>query len=392
MPSDSIPAFDSPSHNQPSTGPADQALEQCLRDLVTEPMTETAVSDQSQRDKSHQFLATQLLSQTWQVQAFGLTPDRAAARVEQRLQRLRALHPILSQFCQTQLGWSSYSLVHCWQLWLPLAEQLLIWQDDLQRPLIQGILGGQGTGKTTLTRLLATILSQLGRSVAYLSIDDLYKTYAERQQLQRLDPRFSWRGPPGTHDVELGLNLLQQLRQSQFPVAIPRFDKSLHGGAGDRTQAERIERADILLFEGWFVGVRPIDPARFATAPSPIVTAADREFAQTVNRQLQAYLPLWDLLDRWLLLYPTNYRFSQQWRWQAEQQMQAAGRTGMSAAAVNEFVEYFWRALHPELFVKPLLGSEAVDLVVELGESHQIGAIYCPRAEASAGSRARSSC
>lgn len=352
-------------------------------------------SDRIGHCEAHQYLEADLLRQTWQVQAFSLTPDQAAARVEQRLQRLRALHPVLTQFCQTQFGWSSYSLTQCWQLWLPLAEQLLLWQNALRRPLIQGILGGQGTGKTTLTRILAAILSQCGKPVAYLSIDDLYKTYSERQQLQRLDPRFSWRGPPGTHDVELGLHLLLQIRQGQFPVAIPRFDKSLHNGAGDRTQPEIMDRAEIVLFEGWFVGVHPIDPARFATAPPPIITAADREFAQTVNHQLQAYLPLWALLDRWLVLYPTDYRFSQQWRWQAEQQMQAAGRGGMSAAAVKEFVEYFWRALHPDLFITPLLESEAVDLVITLDEGHQIEAVYSPGADSAsskAGPTAPKSC
>ncbi len=365
---------------QPTSDPAKrqaaQHLEQCLRDLAFEAGAAGADLNESRR-----FLVADLLSQAWQVRGFGLTAAKAAELVEQRLHRLSTLHPVLSQFCQDQFGWPNYSLTHCWELWLPLAEQLILWQNVLQRPLIQGILGGQGTGKTTLTRILAAILSQMGRQVAYLSIDDLYKTYAERQQLQRFEPRFSWRGPPGTHDVELGLAVLQRFHQGQFPVAVPRFDKSLHDGAGDRTQPERVAQADIVLFEGWFVGVRPIDSGQFTQAPPPIVTAADREFAQMVNHQLQDYLPLWDLLDRWLVLYPTNYRFSQQWRWQAEQQMQATGRSGMSAAAVGEFVEYFWRALHPELFIKPLLQSEAVDLVVELGSHHQIEAIYCPGVE-----------
>jgi D-glycerate 3-kinase len=360
-----------------------QTLEQRLHDWVVG-------AKGASLDESRQWLEAELLSQAWQVQAFNLTSERAAQRVEQRLQQLKRLHPNLSQFCQTQFGWSAYSLTHCWQLWLPLAEQIQLWQTALQRPLIQGILGGQGTGKTTLTRILALILSQMGQAVAYLSIDDLYKTYAERQQLQRLDPRFSWRGPPGTHDVETGLTVLQQFRQGEFPVAVPRFEKSLHGGAGDRIQPDLIAQVDIVLFEGWFVGLRPIDPGQFAEAPAPIVTAADREFAQTVNGQLQNYLPLWDLLDRWLVLYPSDYRFSQQWRWQAEQQMQAKGQTGMSAAAVGEFVEYFWRALHPDLFVKPLLQSAAVDLVIELDQDHQIEAIYDPSARA--GSSAAKSC
>jgi D-glycerate 3-kinase len=298
--------------------------------------------------------------------------------VEQRLQQLQRSYPELEQLGQ-QFGWSHCPIMLLWHLWLPLAEQIAHWRSSLKRPLIQGILGIQGTGKTTLTLILSKILVQMGFQVCSLSIDDLYKTYAERQDLQQADPRFRWRGPPGTHDLELGLQVLQQLRQSQFPVALPRFDKSLHQGAGDRVEPQWITSADIVLFEGWFVGVRPIAPAIFETAPSPIETAADRAFALEINRHLQDYLPLWQLLDRLIVLHPSDYRFSQQWRQQAEQQMIATGRTGMSDAEISEFVTYFWRSLHPELFIPPLLQNhEQVDLVIEIGADHNPQRVYCP--------------
>ena len=49
-----------------------------------------------------------------------------------------------------------------WNLWLPLAMQLASYRQQLGRPLIQGILGGQGTGKTTMSVILTLILSQSG--------------------------------------------------------------------------------------------------------------------------------------------------------------------------------------------------------------------------------------
>jgi D-glycerate 3-kinase len=102
-----------------------------------------------------------------------------------------------------------------WNLWLPLAMQLSTEKQSLNRPLIQGILGGQGTGKTTLCQVLRLILGKLGYSTVSLSLDDLYKTYADRQQLQKADPRLIWRGPPGTHDIDLGISVLDKLRRSQ---------------------------------------------------------------------------------------------------------------------------------------------------------------------------------
>lgn len=310
--------------------------------------------------------------------AFGITPDQVSEALEQRWHWLRSVYPGLDRFCRTTLGWQGCPLKWLWDLWLPIAIQIAEQQQAAGRTLVQGISGGQGTGKTTLALILAEILNQMGRRTCRLSIDDLYKTYAERQQLQHSDPRFRWRGPPGTHDVDLGLRVLYQLRHSSESVALPRFDKSAHSGAGDRTAPEFVTGADILLFEGWFLGARPIDPVAFDTAPPPIVTAADRAFAREINQRLSEYLPLWEQLDRLILLYPSDYRLSQQWRQQAEQQMIASGKSGMSDREIHEFVEYFWRSLHPQLFIAPLLQDAAhIDLVIEISADHSPEKVYC---------------
>jgi D-glycerate 3-kinase len=295
--------------------------------------------------------------------------------------QVQTLYPIVQQFCRQTLGWEACPVELLQEVWLPLATQIRDWRQSLSRPLIQGILGGQGTGKTTLAAILTLILNHWGFQVCALSLDDLYKTYADRLQLQQREPRFRWRGPPGTHDIELGLLVLQKLRQPEFsqPIALPRFDKSAQNGSGDRTQPEMVTSVDIVLFEGWFVGVRPIDPAAFATAPPPIMTEADRAFAQDVNTQLRAYLPIWDQLDRLIVLYPSDYRLSQQWRREAEQRMIASGKSGLSNAEIDEFVEYFWRSLHPALFIQPMLqDSTHVDLVIEIDAAHRPTAIYVP--------------
>jgi len=273
-------------------------------------------------------------------------------------------------------------LLSLWKLWLPLALNLVASRQQVNRPFIQGILGGQGTGKTTLATVLQLILNRLGYRTLTLSLDDLYKTYAERQRLQQNDPRFIWRGPPGTHDVELGIELLDQLRQPQpnSPIMVPRFDKSAWRGAGDRTTPEQVENVDVVLFEGWFVGVRPIDPTLFdGPTPAPIDTASDRTFARDMNERLKDYLPLWDRLDRLMVLSPTDYRLSQQWRRQAEQEMIATGKSGMTDLQIDRFVEYFWKSLHPELFITPLTrNSTYLDLVVEINPDHTPNEIYRP--------------
>ncbi len=326
-------------------------------------------------------LQFQLLADPRRAAAFDLTPETCGDRLEQRLHLLQATYPTLDHQCRTQFGWQGCPLHPLWQLWLPLAEWLAEQRRSRCQLFTQGILGGQGTGKTTLTAVLSTLLNAQGFQVCNLSLDDLYKTYRDRQQLQRDNPRCRWRGPPGTHDIDLGMTVLQQLRQTNRTesIAIPRFDKSAHAGAGDRTQPELISGADIVLFEGWFVGVRPIAEAAFEHAPPPIVTAGDRAFARHCNLRLRDYEPLWDCLDALIVLHPVDYRLSRQWRQDAERQMRASQGTGMSDAEVDQFVDYFWRSLHPELFITPLAHNPCrTDLVVEIQADHTPGAVYRP--------------
>lgn len=259
-----------------------------------------------------------------------------------------------------------------WRIWFPLAWHIALKKAQKSSPIIQGILGLQGTGKTTLAIILRLILTTLGYHTVTLSIDDLYKTYEERQQLQQEDSRLIWRGPPGSHDVDLGTELLDNVREGKCPISIPRFDKSALQGSGDRATPEMIDqKIDILLFEGWFVGVEPIPESAFNSPPAPIITEADRQFALDNNRRLEAYLPLWHRLDGLILLSPVDYRLSQQWRKQAEQKMIAQGKSGMSEEEINQFVEYFWRSLHPELFITPLITRKrGVDVVIEIDANH----------------------
>ncbi len=277
-------------------------------------------------------------------------------------------------------------------IWSQLAQDIANWHSisnfpgDKVQPLIVGILAGQGTGKSTLVCLLRQILKdEFGLSAVCLSLDDLYLPYADRLQLQAQDSRMVWRGPPGTHEIDLGLTLLRQIRAQQFPVFIPQFDKSLQNGAGDRTTSLEIHAADIVLFEGWFVGCRPVSSVQIDQAPPPIVTKADRDFAKDMNFALHEYQLLWQEIDRLILLNPVDYRLSIQWRQEAETKLRSPQNPGMSDAEIVEFVEYFWKSLHPELFILPLLNEpqlnepEWVDRVIDIAANHSPIQIYTPR-------------
>jgi len=325
-----------------------------------------------------QQLESLCLTDRQRAKAFNIDLGNATNVLKNRGEVLEKVYPKLSLI--NNLSKQENFLGNIWNLWLPLAINLAENRQVLNRPLIQGILGSQGTGKTTLATILKLILAELGYTTLSLSLDDLYKTYAERKVLQQKDPRLIWRGPPGTHDVELGISILDKLRNnSKQPIAIPRFDKSAFEGAGDRTQPEPVKNIDIVLFEGWFLGVYPIDVKAFENPPSPIVTASDRQFALEMNEKLKEYLPLWERIDNLMVLWPVDYRLSMLWRKQAEQEMRTKTKSGMSDAETEEFVKYFWKALHPELFIKSLINdTNLIDLIIEIQPNHETGKVYKP--------------
>ena len=111
------------------------------------------------------------------------------------------------------------------EYWRPLAEEIACCL-AAKRPLLVGINGEQGSGKTTLCRFLELLLAQRGHTAVTLSLDDLYLPRAERERAAGdHHPLFVTRGVPGTHDVELAMAILDRVLAGR-PVDLPIFDKA----------------------------------------------------------------------------------------------------------------------------------------------------------------------
>ena len=96
------------------------------------------------------------------------------------------------------------------------------------------MLGVQGAGKTTFGELFAEIAAVNNKKIVSVSIDDFYLPFEDRQKLKSIDSRFSRRGPPGTHDVDMLENVIQNFIDNKLPIETPVFEKHLHKGEGDR--------------------------------------------------------------------------------------------------------------------------------------------------------------
>lgn len=193
-------------------------------------------------------------------------------------------------------------------------------------PLFVAVQGPQGSGKTFLTTQLREALTAPPHSlsVVVLSIDDLYLPHGQLVAVAQAFPEnrlLQGRGQPGTHDVKLGSEILARLKRindgkAGEAVHIPRFDKSLHGGEGDRVQdGVTVEGpVDVVILEGWCVGFYPstreeID-RRFdhpvAGLPEDFFPARGfrKEDVLDINERLKELARWWPYFDVFIQVHP----------------------------------------------------------------------------------------
>jgi len=239
--------------------------------------------------------------------------------------------------------------------YLPLFFHLYKQVTRNARPgFIAGINAPQGGGKSTLTSYLVQLFDWSGLNAVTLSIDDFYLTRAEQIRLatEHTDnPYLQQRGYPGTHAIKLGADVLTQLKHP-LPgqaLALPRYDKSRHGGQGDRAEPSLWPTVqlpvDVVLLEGWMLGFRPVSAE----------SIEDPKLAR-INTLLQPYEHWHRLLDSFIHICPDDPAYVVDWRSEAEERMKAKGLPGMSAAEVRAYAEKFlpaYRLYVPQLVVNP---------------------------------------
>ncbi|MBD9479525.1 kinase [Pseudoxanthomonas sp. PXM02] len=247
-----------------------------------------------------------------------------------------------------------------------VAEALAAARALTPRTPVFAISGLQGSGKSTLAAQIATRAETDGLRVAVLSLDDLYLTRDQRGQLSRdVHPLLATRGPPGTHDVALGCEVLDALRAGD-DVALPRFDKLADDRAQDAWTQVR-GRVDLVLFEGWCLGAVAEDEAALATPLNALERDedADGRWRRYCNAALrQDYPALWARIDALWFLQPPGFDIVRTWRWQQEQAMVARdpARGGMDRAQLDRFIQHYERTSRHLLATLPATADRVIGL------------------------------
>lgn len=241
-------------------------------------------------------------------------------------------------------------------------------------PLVVGVCGSQGSGKSTVCKLLTTRFAQAGLKVANLSLDDLYLPLAERVTLAKhVHPLLRTRGVPGTHDTKLGVHTLNALGHGGN-VPLPRFDKSIDDRR-PKAEWDCVQGpVQLVLFEGWCVGARPqtlasLEPPANALEANEDV---DGRWRRYVNDALGGeYQRLFGKIDFLVLLAAPSFDVVLKWRTQQEHELraQSGDKSGvMSDAALARFIQHYERLTRHILIEMP----GRADLVIRLSSERTV--------------------
>lgn len=209
---------------------------------------------------------------------------------------------------------------------LPLAQAINSHHNSANRPIVIGIHGAQGSGKTTLAALLVMLLKSVHQKQAVdVSLDDFYLTRAERERLATtVHPLLKTRGVPGTHDVGLAVDTLRALTHHHGQVAIPRFNKATDDRFDQHDWTQQHGPTDVVIIEGWCLGASAQSDTQL-TSPVNTLEAeedADAIWRNYVNQQLRLNYPaLFDCIDVWVMLKPPDFSCVFDWRMEQEDKL-----------------------------------------------------------------------
>lgn len=253
-----------------------------------------------------------------------------------------------------------------------VARVLAMAQASPGQPPVFGIAGLQGSGKSTLAKQLVVEGKAQGLGVVAVSLDDFYLNPRERLALAAaIHPLLATRGPPGTHDLALACRTLDALRRLPIratpgvePLRLPQFDKRSDRRLPPSRCPGVAQRPDLIVFEGWFLGVSPQSADALVAPVNTLERDEDRDGAwrRFCNEALAHYAPLWCRIDRLLFLHGPGFEVVPDWRWQQEQALATGKHAGMTEAEVARFVRLFERISLHALATLPRVADHVIAL------------------------------
>jgi len=252
----------------------------------------------------------------------------------------------------------------------------------LESTLLVGVFGSQGSGKSTLADFLKLILEQqFNTSTVVMSLDDFYLTLEQRRQLSiDTHPLLITRGVPGTHDIELLSETIDQLKtfDGSTPVRVPVFAKANDDRAPFAHWQTISSKPKVIILEGWCVGVRPQLESELTEAVNDLERSMDEDarWRYFVNQKLAGrYATVFTQLDKLIALVAPSFDCVHQWRSLQESKLtdklELAGQSTaatMSDEQIKFFIAHYQRITEHALATLP----NYADWCLAIDKTHKI--------------------
>ena len=245
------------------------------------------------------------------------------------------------------------------------------------KTLFLGLSGGQGSGKTTVVKILKIILKKFfKRKIHVSSIDDFYKTLKDRNKMSyTAHPLFKTRGVPGTHDINLIKKFFYFIKRKNFKkTKLPKFDKSIDDRLKKKYWFNVKERPEIVILEGWCVGAQP-QPNFLIKKPINILEKYEDQdliWRKHVNEKLKReYKKLFAMIDCYIFMKIPNFNMVFKWRLLQENKLRKVLRYKKKIMSYNEIKRFimFYQRITLQM-VKDL--SKSASVVMLLNKNHEI--------------------
>ena len=246
-------------------------------------------------------------------------------------------------------------------------------------PLIVGLAGGQGTGKTTISSIISLILKKKFKlNVFKISIDDFYKTRVERKLLSKnKHPLLMTRGVPGTHDINMMLNFFKKIKVKKFKsLKLPKFNKAIDDRCKKRLWYKIKSKPDVVILEGWCVGAKPQKISQLKKSINSLERVHDQNFIwrKFVNFQLKTkYKKLFRQLDGVLYLKAKNFDLLKKWRLKQEKKLwlKAKYKKNLKIMSQEEVINFMqtYQRITQQMFKDMAKYSS---IIMDINNNHQI--------------------
>ncbi len=205
------------------------------------------------------------------------------------------------------------------------------------------IAGSQGSGKSTLSLLIKTYFKKFyKKDVVILSIDDFYLSSFQREKLAiKLKTNlFHTRGVPCTHNLKLLIETVDKLKRNKFPVYIPIFDKVTDN---KKKHNRKINKADLIILEGWCVGSKPIDPLYLKKNINDLekINDPDMIWRTAYNQSLTEYQKLFNKFNYYIFIKLPDWKYVINWKYKQELNLRSLSSDNHLKKKLYLFIQYY---------------------------------------------------